>query len=401
MGGFALDSSATPVFGTEDRLVISPHMLRFLMEHAPDLICNIPETRINCQSKSDWVAKALLVTQLLFFAVSCTTRLAQALPLSLLEVWTLAHALGAIIVYAIWWKKPRDVVEPTLITGERAREFAAYFQVVYKLKMPHATSVLDSDVVPEMAYLKMIPSEPSEDIETVLHEGQEKITLILGQSIQVEGHTFTICTEQLDPDNRDSVEIPYCPRDDQGREPDGSVSLGKADILRWQLFTRTAARTGGIWHLVDDTKFFVKAGGLRIQKSSESDSSPIVVVLFFFVLTVYELPHLLGWNAAFPTPVERMLWHVASIVVVALPIIACGYCSLDVTAEDEKSSRGTTLSKLLNILDSTAMILTAVSLLLYVVANMYLLVESLRQLSQLPDGAFILPNLSVYFPHFS
>lgn len=130
MGGFVLDSSQTPVFGIEDRLALTPNKVLFLMQYAPDLIPDIPEGQIQHQSKSSGLTKSLLVVQLLYFAVSCGARLAQRLPLSLLEVWTVSHAFAAMLAYVFWWNKPLDIADPTLISGEKAAEFAAYFQMV-------------------------------------------------------------------------------------------------------------------------------------------------------------------------------------------------------------------------------------------------------------------------------
>ena len=122
MGGFVLDT----IFKKRSRFVLTFSGIRFILEKAPDLLPDIFEDQIIEKSRSDPIAKALLIFQLIYFCFSCAARSAQSLPISLLEVFTLAHAICTVLTYIVWWKKPFDVTEPTVITGERARELAAY-----------------------------------------------------------------------------------------------------------------------------------------------------------------------------------------------------------------------------------------------------------------------------------
>ncbi|EKM55015.1 uncharacterized protein PHACADRAFT_208545 [Phanerochaete carnosa HHB-10118-sp] len=396
MGGFVLDSSQTPVFGTETRLVLAPWMIQFLMKHDPDLIPDISKDDIVCQSKSGGLAKALLVVQLLYFAVSCTARLAQALPLSLLEVWTLAHALGAIFVYAIWWKKPLDIPKPTEITGKRAHEFAAYFQVVCRPIASRAVGLWDDSGTAEMDYLEITSCAPEGDSGIVLDEGQETLTLLPTQSIQVEAYAFAIKAEMTpDPEDCDVFGKTHRPWQARERGPDGRIMLGKTDVLRWRLAARAATRIGGFRKL-ESYNQYTKAGGLQ---TVEGNISLGELTILLTLVTAYVLPHLLGWNATFPTRVERVLWHVTSVAAVAFPITLVGTTALGALVDGASDRMVPHAFSIL--INCTWVTLVYLSVILYILANVYFLVESLRQLSYLPDSAFLLPNFSIYFPHFS
>ncbi|EKM55006.1 uncharacterized protein PHACADRAFT_255297 [Phanerochaete carnosa HHB-10118-sp] len=388
MGGFVLDSSSTPVFGTETQLVLSPAMMAVMMKHAPDIIPDISEDHIRRQSKSNALAKALLVLQLIYFSASCVARLVQELPLSLLEVWTLAHALGAILVYVVWWKKPFDIPEATLIMGERARELAAYFQVIGQPMIPVVAGVYPLSGYVESAYLTITPCELSEDSGNASEREQETLTLLPGQSIHVEGYTFAINAKKLDPSNRRIFGTTHCPWHARRRGPDGSVSLSRTDILRWRLAARAATRIGGVWWH-EDAICYTKAGGLEASEGIPASRIHPSLCAFVALMTTYALPHFLGWNAVFPTLVERTMWRVASIVVGAFPITIYGIYAL--IPSDPSTFPGSI----------AGFLLLAAFIAVYIVSNVFLLIESLRQLPDLPDGAFLLPNFSVYFPHFA
>lgn len=124
MGGFVLETSE-PILRSETRFVLTPAGVQFLMRHAPRVIPDLSEDSLLDRSKADGIQKFLFVWQMLFFCFSCAERLAQGLPLSLLEVSTLAHALCMLIICIVWWKKPFNVDEPTLISGSEATDVAA------------------------------------------------------------------------------------------------------------------------------------------------------------------------------------------------------------------------------------------------------------------------------------
>lgn len=73
--------------------------VKFLMENHPDLIPDLSLTSITDRSKSGGLGKAVLTVQVLWFCLNCASRLAEGLPLSLLEVSTLAHGFVTLLSY--------------------------------------------------------------------------------------------------------------------------------------------------------------------------------------------------------------------------------------------------------------------------------------------------------------
>ncbi|KAJ7700317.1 hypothetical protein B0H17DRAFT_853140, partial [Mycena rosella] len=71
-------------------------------------------TKINIEdimdeSKGDSLSKGIALVQGLWFAVQCLAHLSQCLPITALEVTTLAFAVVNVFTWLLWWGKPLDV----------------------------------------------------------------------------------------------------------------------------------------------------------------------------------------------------------------------------------------------------------------------------------------------------
>lgn len=106
MGGYAFEFSEIESKGKEPflpvtarRMTITPEGIRFILTHEPDLIPDIPVEAIEDRSNTDSLSKTILLVQVVWFCVSCVSRGIQNLPLSLLEVSTVAHAICTLFTY--------------------------------------------------------------------------------------------------------------------------------------------------------------------------------------------------------------------------------------------------------------------------------------------------------------
>src|SRR2546423_10229791 len=126
MGGFAIDtdmnSEKRPETFASDhlpknrtRFTLTPAGILFLVEKEPQMFPKISEVDIKDKSKASGLAKILVCFQTAWFCLQCITRLAYGLPICLLELNTLAHAICTLFIYALWWDKPLDIEQPTLI----------------------------------------------------------------------------------------------------------------------------------------------------------------------------------------------------------------------------------------------------------------------------------------------
>ncbi|KIM21652.1 hypothetical protein M408DRAFT_80251 [Serendipita vermifera MAFF 305830] len=70
------------------------------------------EDELKDRGKSDALTKLIVMIQTLWFIVQCIARGTQRLPLTELEVVTLAYAMLNFFIYGIWWDKPQNVECP-------------------------------------------------------------------------------------------------------------------------------------------------------------------------------------------------------------------------------------------------------------------------------------------------
>ena len=70
------------------------------------------EEEIKDKGKSNWLAKALVLVQTTWFVMQCIARGIRHLPVTELEIVTLAYATMSFGMYLFWWDKPLDVGRP-------------------------------------------------------------------------------------------------------------------------------------------------------------------------------------------------------------------------------------------------------------------------------------------------
>ncbi len=97
----------------------------------------VSEEFIEDKSKADALAKALVCLQVTWTVIQVISKKAVGYPISLLEVHTLAHVACALALYALWFKKPLGVREPTFLEKEGFRGHLHVFL--------DATHTLDQD----------------------------------------------------------------------------------------------------------------------------------------------------------------------------------------------------------------------------------------------------------------
>ena len=80
------------------------------------------------QSKGDALSKAVAIVQTLWFVMQCIARGIEHLPMTNLEVMTLAYTVMTVAMYIVWWDKPLNIscamrVPEEPVEGERSDEY--------------------------------------------------------------------------------------------------------------------------------------------------------------------------------------------------------------------------------------------------------------------------------------
>jgi len=347
MGGFALDSSgASEPFlpGSRTRVALTAAGLRFLLEHEPDLLPDISEEDISDKSKADGLKKFLVCVQATWFCASSITRLANRLPISLLELNAMGHAACALLIYAMWWQKPLDVAEPTLIGRSKVQSLLAYMWMSSRISAEGYSGYdMHGKLRDEFDAMWMYQHPKFRDL--IFGDGREPSPLLHGppdsgldhvQYPMLPWHYASGATSENRHHVVDWLHSQNWLASIGIRFPAGLGirktaidHLWPSTIARWQLAHDAIERyqlkdeVTSRHHLrseVYDEDSRVKA---RIPNTlSLIGSRPYEVWLGFAVAgLLYGGLHLLAWNAPFSSRLEQIVWWVAASSVTITPLL--------------------------------------------------------------------------------
>jgi len=84
----------------------------------------ISKAEIEDKSKGDAISKGVVILQTGWFVLQCITRGAQGLPITELELVTVAFAALNFLIYVLWWNKPQNVQRAARVYKKRRTEEA-------------------------------------------------------------------------------------------------------------------------------------------------------------------------------------------------------------------------------------------------------------------------------------
>ena len=121
MGGFHLFGRGSEETGNNDRCKseeddepLHPLMASNLSRYSESFTMPT-EAEIKDKGKSDWLAKSLVILQTSWFVIQCIARGIKHLPVTNLEIVTLAYAAMNFVIYVFWWNKPLNVNRPVRV----------------------------------------------------------------------------------------------------------------------------------------------------------------------------------------------------------------------------------------------------------------------------------------------
>jgi hypothetical protein len=120
MGGFQLfkrsDQSPHPISGEKNRVTqdlgsfVRILDIQDVLQHELGTVVPLTtEEEIKDKGKSDGIGKFIVLLQTSWFIIQCIARGIKHLPLTELEIVTLAYAMMNFFVYIFWWDKPCNV----------------------------------------------------------------------------------------------------------------------------------------------------------------------------------------------------------------------------------------------------------------------------------------------------
>lgn len=228
---------------------------------------------IQGRSKADTFAKTLVCLQAGWMILQCISRKASGLPITLLELNTLAHVGCAVIMYAVWWKKPQNVTETFPIQIDR--HVATYM----------SNSSLRGDFQESDGFTQVFELEEARGDDGM-------ITLYSRQSLAGIPFTLGVRMRKLTDDDIKRLKLMADPSSLVLHPPYGE------ELTFYQ-----------------SRRLSPKASNMSIIGNIKTESLSETLVLFAALGMLYGGIHAASWNGHFPSPLERTMWRIAACSV--------------------------------------------------------------------------------------
>lgn len=416
--------------------VIAPGALKWLLRNTPNIVPRIRQEEVIDKGKANTVAKAIVCVQAFWFCAGCVTRLAQHLPISLLELNTFAHCICTFLIYGVWWYKPYDASFPTVFESDDLTGLRNAIRLwKYRAWICQQHEELSTRQRPgERQYAmscptclgKITPTKEaikSNEYEIYIYVAVDDMTRIYWNL-----HCHPISHPRLDDGDawvHSGERIPntgfivFHPANtstllSQSRLKFWETSWTHLQRVGWnnliqELFHRypedpivydfldVSPRTKN-WQIPGDfTPLSLEQGSARKQM--------VHAILAVFAGAVYGGVHLIAWNADFPTSTEQVLWKISGAYIAGsfflYFVLARLTCDLSEEAIDimSDSCDRREWCAFLGCLPTIGLwILSVIAMFL---ARWYLIVEAFIALPRTADNVYQLPTWSIYLPHIT
>src|SRR5712671_243388 len=118
MGGFM------EYYGNQPIRVLLPEQLELYSLTGNGYFPKISKAEIEDRSKGDAISKGVVILQTGWFVTQCTARGVQGLPITELELVTVAFGALSFLIYVLWWEKPQNVQRGVRVYKKRRAEEA-------------------------------------------------------------------------------------------------------------------------------------------------------------------------------------------------------------------------------------------------------------------------------------
>jgi hypothetical protein len=262
--------------------------------------------RIAGRCKADSLGKMLVCIQALWMVLQTITRKVGGLPITLLELNTLAHVTCAVLMYFIWWKKPQNVDELFKVPVQKELAFfmspkpaepwepwepeswwreRSLDDPKYQPNGLSARTTNGFQVVGQVnEEWNSLPLQRKKAVETAIRKPDGVLMLYPGQSL---------------------YDVAWYLRDVN------PIHLTQLDITK--LFVESKKKNN---YDIPQLDYNLQGMGLAREASNMritgwEEFSIETLALFSFLSVMYGGIHGSSWNAHFPSVVEQMMWRAA------------------------------------------------------------------------------------------
>ncbi|KAF5371552.1 hypothetical protein D9757_010364 [Collybiopsis confluens] len=313
-------------------------------------IRRVPVKELEDRNKSDSFAKLIAVGQTIWFVVQLCARWATNLPITELEVMTLAFAAMNVPIYFFWWNKPLGVGVPIRI-------------------QKNAQTIKEGT-----------DDQPATDghARLLTRTGIRDACSLLSQRVMKDLKDFGI-----------------------GRFFEHTGLFGKIliGLPLWLLLIPTFAIIKAILQEgmdIDDgpaekVESFERTGDLEPKNAADK-------LVAYGAAMIFGAIHCIAWTSHFPSEQEKILWRVCSPLVACIPISLALFNVLS-----SRLGSADLGSRWLNILFRSLLVIALslylIAVLMYIFARLSLLVQGFLALRALPPAALEAVQWTNFLPH--
>ncbi|KAF7365588.1 hypothetical protein MVEN_00432200 [Mycena venus] len=331
-------------------------------------IVTVKVENIEDKSKGDSLSKGVILLQGLWFTAQCLARVQQHLPLTELEVSTLAFQFVNIFIWLLRWRKPLDAQHPILLRPakeltERRHELKRNPPQLAKMTTDGVKpeSSVNSAVFDPVASTSVLPSFSAHTRDNEFPARMERKNSRWGTNWQNWWRRETWGNRLL---ALAAFFIEVVDGEYSDFNPESSISVPS------------------FWSMKGPHNISIPNPFMWIQ---------CVMGIVFGAL------HCVAWNETFPSVHEMLMWQSCSLVVAAVPFVMTSFAVLGMLVEEIEFQRWAMLT-----LQVTCVVVLTISTSpsAYIVARLVLIVLSFTTLRTLPPGALVDVNWSTHIPHF-
>lgn len=397
------------------RATLTAEGLLFLLRHDPDLVPNLSKRDILDKSKQNALAKTIVCIQGLWFCMQCVARVSQSIPLSLLELNTFTHVICAFLTYALWWNKPLDVEEPTLIQGENMNAICAYMWMASYASYIHGGSG-NSEF--ESIHYRPPDEETESAVMDEIEGSSEPINVTPTVSLKATGFFANPDSPRFRPRKKVTTyrRDPYTYRMRKRErwrtytiEP--VIKLYPDDVARWRLASQGLKQYSGLSKPTENLDLLLESlVNDLVTIPDPFVGKPIELWSFWGVALAgvfYGGFHLLAWNVKLPLASQETMWRFSAMSVtvygVAVAVVATA-AALERITEQFESIRHFLWLFIRSLYGLFVLLIMYCAMMyfpVYVVARVYLVVESFVQVFYIPVEVYEMPSWARYIPHLS
>ena len=436
MGGFVFDLDENCAVERDaftakhSRLTLTPRGVALLARCG--FLPRISKEDIVDKSKADNLSKMISVVQALWMLAQIIGRLVMDLPVTLLEVNTLAHVICALIIYILWWDKPKLINEPTKLSGDWVPPVSSYMYMSSQISGWRRTrpGILKKDWIdPELSILSLKPSgarlseldalTPMQDLSSKKQRlafiaSLSSITMADIPRLPFDSERGSLSTRPISTYTADGKSGSTIISTLQDR----LESSQELQTTRWSLAAEAMTLHSAIanrvipratqegdkmvnWvepiteELVDDS-----IGNWATENLLRDMSGFVMGMIVWFVSMAYGGLHATAWNGYFPSYVEMWLWRGSSVCIAGSGLTWLLINLLARTFEGFKAYWGRVESLRAHWTSLIGLgTLATICGLAYLVARVFLVIEAFISLRKLPAAAFDTLQWTQVVPH--